>query len=177
MLILQLKTKPMKKKWLKNLGLAWLTALTLGWAIKEGMSQTNQNTTKNLQETLGKKQDANIDKSKTYVATAADFQTQKEKQATIDSVKITQALAMVNIHADKLIEFYGKEKLSKKVRQVMKEYPDFWELSYLDRKPIIEAIFADFFSEHAGNDEIVMWVALAFFVFMGGLSYVNKRFL
>ncbi|MEI6773368.1 MAG: hypothetical protein WCL18_00600 [bacterium] len=73
-----------------------------------------------------KEQDKKIDKSKTYVVpTVADLQRQKEKQTTIDSVKITEAIIMLNTHADKLIKFYGKEKLSKKISQVMKEHPDF----------------------------------------------------
>lgn len=163
------------KKWLKNLGLAWLTALTLWWVAKEWVAQNSQETNKNVREVLGEKQGAKIDESKTYVATATDFQKQNEKQMTIDSVKITQSLAMMNTHADKLIEFYGKEKLSKKVRQVMAEHPDFWELWFLDQKPIISATFSDFFSEHTGNDEVIIWVALAFLVFYMGLNYANNK--
>jgi len=163
------------KKWIKKFGIIWLGALALGWEIKEGIAQTTQDTNNHLQTVLVKEQDKKIDKSKTYVVpTVADLQRQKEKQTTIDSVKITEAIIMLNTHADKLIKFYGKEKLSKKISQVMKEHPDFWELNYTERKSIIEAAFADFFGEQNEGD-IVVWVIIALFVVLNIAGYLKQR--
>lgn len=139
------------KKWLKTLGLAWLTALTLAWPVKEWIAASNQQTNKNVREVLGENKDSKIDKSNTYIMTAADF---KEQEAT-DSVDVTQSLKQITQYTDQLVKFYGKEGLNTKVYQIMKEYPKFWYLTEKEQKDIMTKYFADFLKKNTDRDIMI----------------------
>ena len=122
------------KGWLKNLGFAALTALTLGWGIKEGIAQTTQWTNKDIQWVFAEAKDWKS--VKTYVATAANFKEQVED--------ITQVLTDITQDTVQLVEFYGKDKLNIKVHQIVKEHPNFASLTIEQQEAIIQHFFWDF---------------------------------
>ncbi len=163
------------KKWLA-VGL-WLTALTVAGWVQEGMAQTTTETNKNIQAALGKPMNSKIDTSNTYVTTSADF----EKNMAIDSADITETLKNmvkeIEFFADTLEKFYGKEELSKKVHQILKENPSFPELSENEKRGVIDDYFADFLNTHKdpwGFPKFVWFVLLitAIFYVVSGRSRI-----
>ena len=145
------------KKFLKNLGLAWLTALTLGWEIKDGISQTTQETSKNIQTSFAETKNWKGDKSQTYFTTSDEF---KEKK-TNESIDVTQAIKQTYTDTEQLVKFYGKEELNKKVHQIMKDYPNFWNLTEEKQKTIMEKYFADFLKKESDKNAIIGGIAFS----------------
>lgn len=154
----------MKKK-LKNLGLVWLTALTLGWGIQEGIWKTTQETDKNIQGVFAETKDwKGGEKTKTYVATAADFQKNK-----IDSLDATQVISLLNDTISKLVESYGKEWLNEKIHEINKEYPDFQNLPEGKQK---EIVMKEFVNKKSVSDYIVDFMVIMVII---GLSWKLAR--
>lgn len=50
----------------------------------------------------------------------------------------------INGNATRLLDFYGSEGLNKKFTQLMKEHPNFKDLSEEEQSTIIQEHFADF---------------------------------
>ena len=159
------------KKWLKNLGLAWLTALTLGWGIKEGIAQTTQGTNSDIQWIFAEKKDRKNQKPETYIATAADL---KEQEAN-DSIDVTQVLKDMTENTDQLVDFYGKEERNKKVHQIMEEHPNFWTLTTKQQEGIIQQFFWDFLENNdITSDTAGMVWFLAGLLFTLRMMTLNK---
>jgi len=167
------------KKWLKNLGLAWLTALSLWWAAKEWIAQNNQETNKNVREILGEKKESKNNDSATYMMTAADFGKPTEKKIEkqkVDSLDATQAVTIFNDTINTLIASYGKEGLNEKIHEINKQYPDFENLSEAKQKEII----MEKFIEHKENKsifEFIWWVVCIMLIIRvaNNLSWFGSR--
>ena len=144
--------------------------LTLSSSGQEAMAQTQATTKQNIQKTLSTKNNRND--AKTYVVTKEDI----ERQKIIDSLDITRSIKEINTNTDKLVNFYGKEGLSKKITQLIKEHPDFGKMTQRDKNDIVKKHFDDFFSKYMGNDEVILWAALIGLIAYFSITYVFDRF-
>ena len=146
------------KKSIKMLGLVWLTAFNMSWAIQQGIAQNNENINKNLLEvvnTPGKK----VDTSKTYVATAADFQ-KHQKEAIQNTANNTKILGkMANVIKD-INTFYGEDVASKKINDFLERNPDFDKLPQDQQMMLIQSLFPEYLKQCEKNEKAGLVSAL-----------------
>ncbi len=125
-------------------------------ATQEGVAATNKETNKDIQWVFAQNPDwKGGEKSKTYVATAADFQKHK-----LDSLDAIQVVSLLNDTINKLVASYGKEWLNEKINEINKEYPDFQNLSEGKQKEIIMKKFVEkkSFSEFIWDFVIIIFI-------------------
>ncbi|MEI6773369.1 MAG: hypothetical protein WCL18_00605 [bacterium] len=88
---------------------------------------------------------------------------------------IMQVLNDMSSDTAKLVEFYGKDELSKKIHQIMKEYPNFANLTVQQQKDIMTKYFTVFVRQNTGTN-ILVGVLLAIAIILFLLSKYPGRY-
>ena len=132
---------------LKTLGLAALTAASVGAGIQEWIARSESQTSNNLHNVLVADTKWNkASDEKNYVASASQFaKAQKERMKHTDNYK--EIIWDMSETIKSIDEFYGKDTATQKIDDIIMSNRDFMSLSFDEQKNLVENTFSEYIQD------------------------------